>query len=198
MPGRRDRAGVLRAVRRGARRCRPDCPHPHGASFASQFPRLVEGGLSASILLRRRQGVVPRQPPMFTFFGLFADPVSGLSEQISRTWPGLNVVKMEQPISAGAGSFCDDTYESGRADTPEPVIRTARRLSREVPAATYLLLRTERWGGMWARWCQIAQPGRTFLEASGHEALRRWTKRWGVDAGPTEFFAPLGRDFTWE
>src|SRR5262249_33809531 len=157
MPGRRDRAGVLRAVRRGARRCRPDCPHPHGASFASQFPRLVEGGLSASILLRRRQGVVPRQPPMFTFFGLFADPVSGLSEQISRTWPGLNVVKMEQPISAVAVRFGDDTYESEREDTPEPVIRTVEGLSREFPDARYLLLRTECWGGICANWGQITQ-----------------------------------------
>jgi len=135
---------------------------------------------------------------MFTFFGLFADPVSGLSEQISRTWPGLNVVKMEQPISAVAVRFGDDTYESEREDTPEPVIRTVEGLSREFPDARYLLLRTECWGGICANWGQITQTGRTVLEASGHEALRRLIKHWGVDLGPTEIFAPLGRDFTWE
>ena len=37
---------VLRAVRCGAPRCRPDRPHPPAAPFADQFPWLVEDGLS--------------------------------------------------------------------------------------------------------------------------------------------------------
>jgi hypothetical protein len=60
---------------------------------------------------------------MFSFFGLFADPVGGLPEQLSRIWPELSVVRIERPISALAVRFGRDRYVPSDEDIPEPVSR---------------------------------------------------------------------------
>jgi hypothetical protein len=135
---------------------------------------------------------------MFTFFGLFADPVSGLPEQISRIWPDLNIVSLEQPISAVAVRFGQHLYEPPQEDTPEPVVRTIETLSEKNPDARFLLLRTECWGGQCADWGQVIQNGATTFQADGEGALRRLIKYWGVDLGPQEIFEPLRRDFQWD
>jgi hypothetical protein len=135
---------------------------------------------------------------MFTFFGLFADPISGLPEQISRIWPDLKIISLERPISAIAARFGLDHYEPSEEDTPEPVVRMVERLSEINPAARFLLLRTECWGGHCANWGQFIQNGATAFQADGETALRRLIKYWGVDLGPQEIFDPLRRDFQWD
>jgi hypothetical protein len=134
---------------------------------------------------------------MFTFFGLFADPVGDLPEQISRTWPDLNIVSLEKPISAVAVRFGQDLYEPAQEDTPEPLVRTIERLSKKNSVARFLLLRTECWGGQCANWGQVIQDGATVFKADGEGALRRLVNCWGVDLGPQEIFDPLRRDFQW-
>jgi len=135
---------------------------------------------------------------MFTFFGLFADPVSDLSPQISRVWPSLHVVRLEEPISAIAVRFSQDHYEKSREDIPESIIRAVERISTENSNARFLLLRTECFGGDCANWGQIIQNGSTIFRAEGDEALRRLIECWGVDIGPKEIFEPLSRNFVWE
>ena len=66
---------------------------------------------------------------MFTFFGLFADPVSDLSLRISQVWPSLHVIRLEEPISAIAVRFGRDHYEPEREDMPMPVVRATERIS---------------------------------------------------------------------
>jgi hypothetical protein len=134
---------------------------------------------------------------MFTFFGLFADPVSGLSQQISRTWPGLNVIRLEQPISAIAARFDRDHYEPELEDIPEPVIRAVEGLSSANRSARFLLLRTECYGEPCANWGQIVQDGQVVYQAEGPGALGRLIGYWGADLGPREIFDPLRRDFPW-
>jgi hypothetical protein len=80
---------------------------------------------------------------MFTFFGLFADPTRDLPEQLSRIWPGVDVVTLHQPISAIGVRFGQDRYEPALEDIPELVIQTVERLSLDYPACTrrWVLLR---------------------------------------------------------
>ena len=135
---------------------------------------------------------------MFTFFGLFADPVSDLPPQISAIWPGLNVTTVEEPISAMAVRFGQDLYDPPNEAIPEQVVRATEQLSRDNPDARFLLLRTECWGGRCTNWGQIIQNGRTTFQADGEGALRRLVKHWGVDLGPEEIFEPLSRSFAWK
>src|SRR5262245_47155461 len=128
---------------------------------------------------------------MFTFFGLFADPVSDLPDQISRAWPSLNVIKIGQPISAVAVRFGADTYVPNDEDIPDRVSQAVEGLSQRFPEARFLLLRTECFGGTCGNWGRITQDGATLVEAEGKGALRRLIKHWGVDLGPKEIFAPL-------
>jgi hypothetical protein len=134
---------------------------------------------------------------MFTFFGLFADPLSGLSERISRTWPGFNVIRMERPIQAIAARFGADAYEHELEDIPEAVIRAVEIVSAEYPDARFLLLRTECFGAICGNWGQVIQNGKTVFQAEGDGALRNLIKYWGVDLGPSEIFDPLRRDYPW-
>jgi hypothetical protein len=134
---------------------------------------------------------------MFTFFGLFADPVSDVSPQISRIWPDLKVIRLEEPISANAARFCHDHYQPEREDIPAAVVGAVERLSTENPNARFLLRRTECVGGVCANWGQIIQNGSTIFRAEGDGALRRLIKCWGVDLGPEEIFEPLSRSFVW-
>ena len=92
---------------------------------------------------------------MFTFFGLFVDPVSDVSPQISRIWPDLKVIRLEEPISAIAARFCHDHYQPEREDIPASVVGAVERLSTENSNARFLLLRTECVGGVCANWGQI-------------------------------------------
>jgi hypothetical protein len=134
---------------------------------------------------------------MFTFFGLFADPTRDLPEQFSRTWPGVDVVTLDQPISAVGVRFGQDRYEPALEDIPEPVIRTVERLSLDYPAIRFLLLRAECSGGICGNWGQIIQNGKVTSQAQGEGALGILIRYWGVDLGPTETFDPLRRDFPW-
>jgi hypothetical protein len=135
---------------------------------------------------------------MFTFFGLFADPVNDVSPQISRIWPDLKVIRLKEPISATAVRFYRDHYQPEREDIPAPVVRAVERLSTENPTARFLLLRTECVGGVCANWGQIIQNGSTIFRAEGDGALRRLIKCWGVDLGAAEIFEPLSRSFVWD
>jgi hypothetical protein len=134
---------------------------------------------------------------MFTFFGLFADPVRGLSEQISGTWPSLNVIRLEQPISALGARFGQDHYERELEDIPESTVRAVEKLSTEYPGVRFLLLRTECWGGICGNWGQVIHDGRIVFQARGDGALGRLIRYWGADLGPREIFDPLRRDFPW-
>jgi hypothetical protein len=135
---------------------------------------------------------------MFTFFGLFADPVSGLSEQVSQAWPSLNVIRIEQPISAVAARFDENSYEHDIEQKPEHTVQAVEKLSKDCPAARFLLLRAECWGGVCEYWGQIIQDGQTVIEAEGNQsALRRLIEHWGVDLGPNAIFDPLQREFPW-
>jgi hypothetical protein len=82
---------------------------------------------------------------MFSFFGLFADPVSGLPERISEAWPGLNVIRMEQPISAIGVRFGRDLFKE-LEDIPEPVIRAVENLSAESGRPVSVAPHRMRWG----------------------------------------------------
>lgn len=134
---------------------------------------------------------------MFTFFGLFADPASGLSEQIIRTWPDMDVVGIDRPIQAIAVRFRAGSYERENEDMPDPVVRATESLSRTFPDARFLLLQTECYGGQCTNWGQIIQSGQVVLEADRKGALRRLILQWGVDIGPLEIFDPLSREFPW-
>jgi hypothetical protein len=135
---------------------------------------------------------------MFTFFGLFADPVRGLSEQISETWRGITVIELEQPIPAIGARFGRDHYQPEREDIPKPLIQAVEKLSAHYPDVRFLLLRTECFGGICANWGQIIRDGRMVLQDHGDGALGRLINYWGADLGPTEMFAPRLRDFPWE
>ena len=134
----------------------------------------------------------------FTFFGLFADPVSDVSPRISQVWPSLRVIGMEEPIAAIAVRFGRDHYEPEREDIPAPVVRAIERISVDIPTARFLLLRTECFGGDCGNWGQIIQNGSTIFQAEGDGALRRLIECWGVDIGPREIFDPLSRSFVWD
>jgi hypothetical protein len=134
---------------------------------------------------------------MFSFFGLFADPAEGLAEQISTTWPGADVIPMEEPIPAIGARFGQDLYQPDLEDIPEAVARVVESLSAQYPSARFLLLRTECWGGQCWDWGRIIQGGHVVLEAEGDRALGRLIKHWGFDLGPNEIFSPLRRDFPW-
>ena len=135
---------------------------------------------------------------MFTFFGLFADPLPGLAERISAIWPDLDVIGIEQPISAIGARFSQDHYAPEDEDLPEPVVRHVEALSAAYPAARLMLLRTMCFGGDCANWGLIIRNGQRVLHAEHKEALRRLIGYWGVDIGPREMFDPLRRAFPWE
>jgi hypothetical protein len=134
---------------------------------------------------------------MFTFFGLFADPVNGLRDQIARIWTDLKVVRIEQPITAIAVRFGQDRYEREPKDMPMPVMHAVGTLSAEYPAARFMLLRTECWGGLCENWGQVVQGGSTVFQTERDGALGRLIKYWGGDLGANEIFDPLKRDFPW-
>jgi len=94
---------------------------------------------------------------MFTFFGLFADPASGLSADIRRVLPSLHVIGIERPIRAIAARFGAEAYERERECIPEAVIRAVEILSAEYPGARFLLLRTECFGGSCINWGKVIQ-----------------------------------------
>ncbi|MDA9401862.1 hypothetical protein [Bradyrhizobium sp. CCBAU 45389] len=134
---------------------------------------------------------------MFTFFGLFADPISDLPRQISGVWPDLKLIELQKPILAIAGRFGEDRYVPSDEDIPEGIVLATERLSSRISSARFLLLRTECWGGDCANWGQIIRDGRTAFQADGDGALRRLIGYWGVDIGPREIFEPLSRSFNW-
>jgi len=134
---------------------------------------------------------------MFSFFGLFADPVGELAEQISTAWPGADVIRIEQPIPAIGARFERDLYQPELEDIPDAVARVVESLSAKYPSARFLLLRTECWGGDCGNSGRIIQRGHIVLEANGDRALRRLIKHWGFDLGPKEIFDSLRRDFPW-
>jgi len=134
---------------------------------------------------------------MFTFFGVFADPVSHLARRISETWPDLKPIRIERPISAVAARFGQVHYEPEREDIPEGVLKLTETLSAGNPSARFLLLRTECFGGTCANWGLVFQDGKVIFQAEGKEALRRLIGYWGAELGPEEFFEPLRRDFAW-
>jgi len=134
---------------------------------------------------------------VFSFFGLFADPVDGLPEQLSKLWPELGVVTIERPISALAVRFGRDRYVPSDEDIPAPKSRSVMKLSAENTTARFMLLRTECWGGLCANWGQIFLDGRTACTAEGDGALHCLIAHWGVDLGPRGIFEPLRRDFHW-
>jgi hypothetical protein len=134
---------------------------------------------------------------MFSFFGLFADPISSPSLQISEVWPELRLIRLEAPLTAIAGRFGKDRYEPSREDIPESILLATKALSRRAPAARFLLLRTECSGSGCAHWGQVIQDGQAVFQAEGDGALRRLIGYWGVDIGPSEIFEPLSRSFDW-
>jgi hypothetical protein len=134
---------------------------------------------------------------MFSFFGLFIDPVDGLSQQLCRIWPELHVVSVERPISALAVRFSEDRYKPSDEDIPAPIVLGVKALSAANYAPRFLLLRTECYGGPCANWGEIIRNGETVFEAHGDGALRRLIAYWGTDLGPREIFEPLTRDFPW-
>ena len=134
---------------------------------------------------------------MFTFFGLFADPVSGLSEQAVRAWPDMDMVRIDRPIQAIAIRFHADSYDRERDEIPKPVVRAVESLSRAFPDARFLLLRTECYDGQCTNWGRIIRNGEVVLDADRDGALRRLILHWGVDIGPLEIFDPLSREFPW-
>jgi hypothetical protein len=128
---------------------------------------------------------------------LFADPVGGLPERLSKIWPELSVVRIESPVSALAVRFGSDRFVPSDEDIPAPISRSVMELSAENATARFMLLRTECWGGLCANWGQIFQDGRTAFKAEGDGALHRLIAYWGVDLGPSGIFEPLRRDFRW-
>jgi hypothetical protein len=135
---------------------------------------------------------------MFTFFGLFADPLPDLSERIAAIWPDLNVINVEQPISAIGARFSGDHYVPANEDLPDAVVRRVEALSAACPTVRFLLLRTECWGGICANWGLIIRNGQRVLHAEQKGALRRLIGYWGVDIGAREIFDPLRRDYPWD
>ncbi len=133
---------------------------------------------------------------MYSFFGLFTDPVHGLPQRICRAWPELSPIKIDNPISAIGVRFGTHRYEPSLEDTPAAVVHTVEELSQQSPAR-FMLLRTECWGWDGTNWGQIIRDGKTVFKTDGDGALRRLIKHWGVDLGPSEIFAPLQRDFPW-
>jgi hypothetical protein len=135
---------------------------------------------------------------MFSFFGLFSDPIDGLREQLARSWPRASVISIEKPLAALGVRFGPEFYQPSNEDIPEIVSGQVSRVSAENPAARFLLLRTECWGGDCAYWGHVLRDGMTIYEARGDDALRRLVLHLGVDIGVDEVFEPLRRDFRWE
>jgi hypothetical protein len=137
---------------------------------------------------------------MFTFFGLLADPCPGLADRIAAVWRELDVVSIDDPISAIGARFGQDRYEPADEDIPREVIRQVEELSAEYPATRFLLLRTECLGGAGECFNQglVVRDRRHLLQAQGQGALRTLIKEWGVDIGPREIFTLLRRDYPWD
>jgi len=135
---------------------------------------------------------------MFSFFGLFGDPIDGLLEQLARDWPRANVISIEKPLVALGVRFGQEFYEPSDEDIPDVVTGQIKRVSIENPAARFLMLRTECWGGDCENWGYVLKDGMIVYEAHGDGALRRLVLHFGVDLGANEVFEPLRRDFPWE
>jgi hypothetical protein len=58
---------------------------------------------------------------MFSFFGMFADPIDGLREQLARNWPRANIVSIEKPLAALGVRFGREFYEPSNEDIPDVV-----------------------------------------------------------------------------
>ncbi|WP_461356390.1 hypothetical protein [Bradyrhizobium sp. USDA 4454] len=134
---------------------------------------------------------------MYSFVGLFADPVAGLPQRIAAAWLDVNPITIDKPISAIGVRFGEHHYDPSLEGTPPALVRTVEELSRQSPGR-FMLLRTECWGGICENWGQIICDGETVFRAEGDGALRRLIQQWGVDLGPSEIFAPLQRDFPWD
>ncbi|PDT74933.1 hypothetical protein [Bradyrhizobium sp. C9] len=111
---------------------------------------------------------------VYSFVGLFADPVVGLPQRIAAAWSDVSPITIDKPISAIGVRFGEHHYDPSLEGTPLSVVGAVEELSRQSPGR-FMLLRTECWGG--------------------DGALRRLIQHWGVDLGPSEIFAPLQRDF---
>jgi ferredoxin len=137
---------------------------------------------------------------MYSFFGLFVDPVPDLSKQLLAIWPDLAVVSIRDPISARAMRFSTDYFAPEDEDIPESIHVAVKALSAEHPTTRFLLLRTECHGGTCGNCGVVVVNGETAFQAADAAekgALRRLIAYWGVDLGPREIFAPLYRDFPW-
>lgn len=134
---------------------------------------------------------------MFSFFGLFADPIDGLQEQLTTRWPGANMARIEKPFAAIGLRFGEEFYQPADEDIPAPLSREVDRLSAQNPGARFLLLRTECSGGTCANWGHVIEGGNTVCRASGEGALRRLVSCFGIDLGDDEVFEPLRRTFSW-
>ena len=133
---------------------------------------------------------------MYSFVGLFADPVVGLPQRIAAAWSDVNPITIDKPISAIGVRFGEHHYDPSIEGTPLSLVRAVEGLSRQSPGR-FMLLRTECWGGICENWGQIIRDGETVFRDEGDGALRRLIQHWGVDLGPSEIFAPLQRDFPW-
>jgi hypothetical protein len=135
---------------------------------------------------------------VFTFFGLFTDPVPGLQDQLLERWPSIDITVMASPFPGIAARFPADSYEPANEDLPASVTAETVRISASHPGVRFLLLRTECWGGDCFNWGQLIRDGQLVYETEGKEALRRLVGQYGVDIGAREIFQPLSRDFPWK
>src|SRR5215216_6113104 len=103
---------------------------------------------------------------MYSFFGLFADPVPDLSKQLRAIWPDLAVVNIKDPIAALAMRFSTDYFVPSDEDIPDPIHAAVKTLSAQIPTTRFLLLRTECHGGTCGNWGVIVINGETAFQAS--------------------------------
>jgi hypothetical protein len=80
---------------------------------------------------------------LFTFFGAFADRHPGIARQFLQRWPDINIVEIENPFQGLAIRFQESVYAPEEEDLPESVSTAAQEISRQIPGARFVLLRTE-------------------------------------------------------
>jgi len=134
---------------------------------------------------------------MYSFFGLFADPVDELAARCKAVWPGLQPMLVADPASLLGLRFDPEFYVPEDEDIPDAVSARIIALSREYPAVRFVVLRTECFGGLCSNWGYIAQAGDVTRREKGDGALSQLMAVFEIDLGSAEIFAPLTRDFPW-
>src|SRR5690349_6836056 len=109
---------------------------------------------------------------MFSFFGLFSRETPGLLEDMATRWPSSDVTRLEEPFQGLALRYSSDLYTPSDEDIPAEIATQIIELSTQHPTQTFVVVRTECWGGSCMNWGTVCQNGRAEHVESQDGALR--------------------------